>query len=152
MLCELGVCLVALGLTHVDSYENNMPTEVTAFDGSKHDISRFYDDQQTNLNIHGVAILDSGTRIRIGYDNGIQTQKYYKDDSYTVGVDQLIRMGQHSIALSGTYKFEGKDTHVSCKDRYDREFVCTNLSPWSERSFQEPKDQYKVGIKYSYRF
>ena len=148
------VCILAAQLTAGDvGYSNGMPDVAYSYDNQPRDISRFYQDEQTNFYAEGYVILDTRTRIRIGYDHGIDTQKYDVSKAYTIGVDQAIRIDDNSDWLiSGTTTFGGEQRHIPCVDSEGVNYYCGNLTLWS--TFKEPEYEqpYEVRITFVHRF
>ena len=146
--------IVAAQLTHLDvGYSNNMPTKAKSYDGKERDIERFYKDEQLNISISGYVILDSGTRITLGFDNGFSTSKLNKSNTYRVGVDQIIDLTDNSyLTVSGATERGGNVRPTPCTDQYNREYYCGNLTAWSD--FRGPKDEqnYNIGLRYTRRF
>ena len=150
MSCIGTVCLVAAQLTAFDAtYDNPMPATAMSYDGVSRDVSRFYRDEQTNFNIHGHMTLNTGTRIYLGYDNGIDTAKFDVSKSYTIAFAQIIK--ENWIISAGT-KIGGKARHTPCTDSFGREYLCANLTAWSDFKEMKHETPYNFGIKYIHRF
>ena len=130
-----------------------MPTTATSYDGVERDISKFYEDKQTNLYVDGYIILDTKTKVNIGFDNGIKTNKFKQSNTYKIGVTQAIDITPNSyITIGGSTAFGGNISETPCKDDYDREYYCGNLTAWTDYERQENEQNYNSNITYTWRF
>ena len=67
--------------------------------------------------MNGYLILDSDTRIDLGYDNGLKSQKRTRSRALAVGVTQLTFIDEDShITFGVSTKLGGKTTETSCTD------------------------------------
>ncbi|SHN92488.1 hypothetical protein BHECKSOX_912 [Bathymodiolus heckerae thiotrophic gill symbiont] len=89
MSCLLGACIVVAQISHGGSYAELTPTIATDTANITHDISHFYKVNNKQFSMDGYLILDTDTRIDLGYDNGLKSQKRTRSKALTVGVTQL---------------------------------------------------------------
>ena len=132
--CIGTVCIIAAQLVSGEvGYSNGMPTTATSYDGEVRSIERFYEDEQLNISIDGYIILDSYTRVSIGFDNGIDTSKLDRSNQYRIGIDQIMDINDNSyLTFSGSTEIGGNYRETPCLDRYGREYYCGNLTAWSD--------------------
>lgn len=149
----LGQCVVNAQLTNGGVYSTELPTTATSYDGVERDISRFYTPDNLQFHVSGNIDLASNTRIKLSYDNGLETDKLERDPTLNVGIQQFIEITENSVlALSAGVELGGDVEHTSCKDSYGREYYCGNLTAWSD--FKQPKNEtdWNVGASYHAKF
>ena len=141
--------VVGARVTDGGTYNSNLPSVAYSYDGVARDISRFYQDEQTNFYIKGHVTFDTGTRVFLGYNSGIDTAKFDVSKSYNIGIAQII---QSNWIVSANATIGGKQRHTICIDKYNRNYYCGDLTAWSD--FKEPKHEipYSASIKYVHRF
>ena len=125
----------------------------------KVDTRHLYKDEQTNFYLNGSVYVGDSTRINLGYNSGIDTQKFDVGQTYTVGIDKLFNIAENTdVILSASTKFGGKVRHTVCTDSTNAEFNCMNpFSPNNAREelnsiTPENEQQYSTGIKLRYSF
>lgn len=150
----LGACIIAGRVVSMDmAYTTDMPQYAHSYDGEARMVGHFYDDEQTNFKVKGYVILDTNTKVTLGYDHGVDTAKYDKAKSYTVGVDQLFKLkDNHYLTVGAHTTFGGEVRHTACTDSYGREYYCATLTAFSDLKQKKHKQPYSVGITYKYKF
>ena len=125
----------------------------------KIDTRHLYKDEQTNFYLNGSVYIGDTTRINLGYNSGIDTQKFDVGQTYSIGIDKLFNITKNTdIILSAATKIGGDVRHTVCTDSTNAEFNCMNpLSPNNAReelaSITPDNDQhYNAGIKLRYSF
>jgi len=89
MSCLLEVCVVTMQILGGGTYTEQVPTISIDSANIKHNISHFYEVDNQQFNVDGYLILDTNTRVDIGYDNGLKSQKRIRSRALTVGIRQL---------------------------------------------------------------
>jgi len=152
--CIGAACLIAARLTSLEvTTDNGLPTTAYSYDGEARDISMFYDNQEAIVSATGSLYFDTNTKVDLGYNTGIVTNKLEITDTFQLGVTQLFSLDeQSSIAVGASAAFGGKQVHKPCLDSYQREYYCGNLTAWSD--FKEPthENPYSLSVRYSYKF
>ena len=155
-ICAIIACsasIVGGALDYGTTYSNGLAETATDYIGNVHDVSRFHQDEQINFNIGGHIILDSNTRINVGYDNGIDTPKYDRKKSYTLGVTQVFDLGdQQYLSVGGTYTYGGQVRETPCHDADGVRYHCGTAGLWSLHKTEEHKVPVSVSIRYTYFF
>lgn len=153
MKCILGMCILAAQLTHVDvASKNPLITTAASYDGISRDVSKFYKPEDRTFSMGG-DLYTENTKISLYYNNGIDTPKYDKEDMLAVQVTRHIPINkQLSVNITGGYTFGGNESHTSCKDSYNREYYCGNLTAWSDFDAPENKQLWNTGISINYKF
>jgi hypothetical protein len=105
--------------------------------------------------MNGYLILDTDTRIDLGYDNGLKSQKRLRSKALTIGITQLSFIDNDSHIIFGvSTKLGGKTTETSCTDDsgMDKQFFCDNLA--TLQPFEQPMSSKntKVSINYEHKF
>ena len=133
----------AIQLTSLDVGSGpNLPTIATTYDGTSHDVSRFYEPKNTNINI-GANIRTNQAVYQVGIDTGHDTEKYDKKPSLT--------LGYHTNDWSITGTIGGDERHTPCYDSFQREYFCQSLTAWSDSKPKESNDE-KIFISRTFRF
>jgi len=155
MSCVFGACIIAAQLLNGGTYIENTPALSTDTANVTHDISRFYKVENQQFNINGYLILDTDTRIDLGYDNGLKSQKRTRSKSLTVGITQLSFIDNDThISFGISTKLGGETTDVACTDDsgMDKKFFCDNLSTLQPFTQSEYIRNTKVSINYQHNF
>ena len=149
----MGVCIVTAHLTHLDvSNKDALISSAKSYDGIERDVSRFYKPEEKIVSIGG-NIYTRDTKFSIGYNNGIDTMKYDKEDSLSIQVTKVIPISERlRMNISGGTIIGGNESHKSCKDSYNREYYCGNLTAWKDFKYEENNDIYNIGISIKYKF
>ena len=152
--CILGACLVAAQMTHASvGYDYGFADTAISYDGVERDISQFYEPERTTAHVGGYAYFDNNVLVELSLDNGYRSQKWDQTRSATVHVTKEFELSNKwSVALTAGTKFGGKISEDSCKDSYDREYYCGDLTAWSDHTTEQPKQYHMGGIALSYRF
>ena len=166
----LGVCLLAAQITGVDINQNtNLGVSYEGAQGGSYSTSHLYEDEQVNVSANGYLILDTDTRLDLGFSNGIDTAKYDVSKSYTVGVTQYFQLmdtkpGQLEgtglgLVLSGSTTFGGKERHTACTGETasgdtSSNFYCLDPAGlgFDQIKFDDYEQPYSVGARLTYRF
>jgi len=155
MLCLLGACILSAKITGGGTYTEKTPTVSIDNSNRVHSVSHFYKPENTQFKINGFLILDSLTRIDVNYDNGLKSQKRYRDKSLDIGIRQLKQLGKSDHVFYGaSTKIGGKITNIPCRDDsgFERLFYCDNLSTLKPFKASEYIQTSQVFIKYLHRF
>lgn len=155
MSCIFGACIIATQILSGGTYVENTPTLSIDTANIAHDISQFYQVENRQFDMNGYLILDTDTRIDLGYDNGLKSQKRTRSRALIVGITQLSFIDNDShITFGMSTKLGGKTTDVACTDDsgMDKQFFCDNLS--TLQAFKQPKysRNTKVSINYEHKF
>ena len=155
MSCLLEVCVVTMQILGGGTYTEQVPTISIDSANIKHNISHFYEVDNQQFNVDGYLILDTNTRVDIGYDNGLKSQKRIRSRALTVGIRQLAFIdGDSHIVFGVSTKLGGRTTEIACTDDsgMDKQFFCDNLS--TIHQFEQPKHikNTKLSINYSHKF
>ena len=155
MSCLLGACVIAAQISSGGTYTEQTPTMATDTANVTHNISHFYKVENQQFNVDGYVILDIDTRIDLGYDNGLKSQKRTRSKALTVGVTKLVFIGDDShLTFGASTKLGGRITDIACKDDsgMDKQFFCDNLA--TVQPFEQPKHDVntKVSINYLHKF
>lgn len=117
MNCFFGVCVTAIQMLSGGTYTENTPKLATDTANIIHNISHFYKVNNQQFNMNGYMILDTNTRIDIGYNNGLKSQKRTRSKALTVGITQLIAIDNNSHFTFGmSTKLGGRTTEIACSD------------------------------------
>jgi hypothetical protein len=155
MSCLLGACIVSAQLLSGGMYTEQTQNKAIDAANVTHNISHFYEVENQQFKVDGYLILDTGTRIDIGYDNGLESQKRTRSQALTLGITQLNFIDNDSyIAVGVSTKLGGRVTEIPCTDDsgMNRQFFCDNLA--TLQPFSQPKyvKSTKVSIKYNHKF
>ena len=155
MNCLFGACIIAAKLSSGGTYVESTPTLSVDAANVTHDISRFYQVEGYQFNIGGYLILDTDTRIDLGYDNGLKSQKRNRSKALTVGATQLVFIDNNSHIIFGASTKLGERTiETSCTDDsgMNKQFFCDNLA--TLEPFEQPEHikNTKVSINYEHKF
>ena len=157
MSCILKVCIVAAQLTSLDiSSPSSIPMydKARTYDGTVHDVSKFYTKKNNDVSGSGYLILNTNTKVDLGYKAGFESDKYSTSDTYRVGITQLQDIDENSFLTFGaSTTIGGKSSHRPCKDSYDREYFCGNLTSWSDHKKETSNESnHNFNINYTFRF
>ena len=157
MSCIMKVCILAAQLTSLDiSSPSTIPMydKARTYDGTVHDVSKFYTKKNSDVSGSGYLILNTNTKIDLGYNQGFDSEKYSTSDTYRVGVTQLKDISESSyLALGASATIGGKAEHRPCKDSYDRKYFCGNLTSWSDhKKDNDYENNYNLSIRYTFKF
>ena len=151
-MCILNIataCIMSAQLTALDvGYSNTLDKTAYSYDGEARDISRFYNDKQTNFEIGGYVNIDSDKEVEVYYNNGIQTQKYTKKPTISIAYSQSY----DKITLTGSVTKHGESIHTPCYDNFDRQYYCGNLTAWSNNGDINEESNYNFTLNINYRF
>jgi len=162
-LVILGACMTNAEITNV-SISERKPLYTTSVDASgfERDVEKFYDGDIPGIYLEGRLTFDTNTRITLGVDPGVRADKYKKDPSYTVSIDQYFNVTDNSwLSFSAQTLLGGKEEHTPCYtdevfngENITRDWHCGTMEAWSwfERDLVEPETPYNVTIKYTIRF
>ncbi len=155
MSCLFEACVVVVRILDGGTYVEQTPTTVIDTANITYNISHFYKVENQQFNINGYLILDTDTRIDLGYDNGLKSQKRTRSKALTVGVTQLAFIDSNShITFGLSTKLGGKTTETSCTDDsgMNKQFFCDNLA--TMQPFAQPKHSKntKISINYEHKF
>ncbi len=155
MDCFFGACVVASQILGGGTYTEQTPTISIDAANVVHDVSRFYKVKNQQFNLNGYFILDTDTRIDLGYDNGLNSEKRTRSKALTVGVTQLVFIGNDShLTFGASTKLGGRAVDISCTDDsgMDKQFFCDNLA--TIQPFEQKKHDRgtKVSINYEHKF
>jgi len=155
MICILGACILTAQMSSGGTYKESTP--MTAIDTANvtHNISHFYTIENRQFNMNGYLILDTDTRIDLGYDNGLKSQKRARSKALTIGVTQLAFIDEDShIIFGASTKLGGKTTETSCTDDsgMNKQFFCDNLATLQPFTQPEYIRNTKVSINYEHKF
>jgi hypothetical protein len=155
MGCFFGACVVASQILGGGTYTEQTPTVSIDTADVAHDISHFYKIENKQFNVNGYLILDSDTRIDLGYDNGLQSQKRTRSKALAISVTQLAFIDNDShIIFGASTKLGGRTIETSCTDDsgMDKQFFCDNLA--TLKPFEQPEHikNTKVSINYEHKF
>ena len=154
MMNILGTCIVAAQLTHADvsTSKNPLITNANSYDGVSRDVSKFYTPKDTMLSVSG-NLYTKNTKVSLHYNNGMNTEKYEMSNMLKVQVTRHMSISNNlSMNITGGYVFGGDESHSSCKDSYNREYYCGNLTAWSDFDNPENKQNWNTGISINYKF
>ena len=149
----LGACLLTGQVTALDiNFDNPMPRTASSYDGKERSIERFYEPEVPNVSAAGYVILDTNTKIDLGFNTGYYSDKYKQDPTFTVGVTQMIELEGTGwdFILSAKTRLGGRTKHKACRDSYNREYYCGNLTAWSDFKAPEHNTPYIMGVKVRY--
>ena len=141
----LGCALVAQ-LTAGGTYSSNLPTTATSYDGVQRDISRFYQDEQTNFHIAGVFATNEGF-LTWGYDNGLDTAKLDVNPTYQLGITKYLN---ENISIGFEMEYGGATHNTPCYDQFNREYYCMSLTEY--KGDYDEKATRSGSVKLTYRF
>ena len=155
MLCILNACVLTAELVSGGTYTENTAKTATDNANVTHDIAHFYKVNNKQFNLNGYLILDTNTRIDLGYDNGLKSQKRVRTKSLNVSIKQLLGINNNSyLMLAATTQLGGVTKNKSCTDSsgLNKQFYCDNLKT------SQPFEQYKhktnkeISVSYNFRF
>ena len=155
MSCFLEVCIVAAQVSSGGTYAESTPTLSIDTANIAHDITRFYKVENYQFNMGGYLILDTDTRVDLGYDNGLKSQKRNRSKALTVGITQLAFIDSDShITFGLSTKLGGKITETACTDDsgMNKQFFCDNLATLQAFKQHEYSRNIKVSINYEHKF
>jgi hypothetical protein len=155
MTCLFEVCVIVAQVSGGGTYIEKTPTTSVDTANITHNISHFYEVDNQQFNVDGYLILDTNTRVDIGYDNGLKSQKRARSRALTIGITQLAFIDDDShITFGISTKLGGKTTEVACTDDsgMDKQFFCDNLATLQPFSQPEYSRNTKVSINYEYKF
>lgn len=153
--CIFGACVATINLVSGGSYVEKTPSAVVDLANRTHNISHFYEIQNHQFNLNGYLILDTETRIDLGYDNGLKSQKRTRSKALSIGMTQLSHLDDSVFLTYGlSTKLGGKVTNIPCTDEgsVKRFFYCDNLAtlePFEQAKHITP---YKATINYIHKF
>ena len=152
--CLMGVCLIAAQLTHGSvGHDYGFADTAMSYDGVERSISQFYEPERTTASIGGYAYFDNDVLVELSLDNGYRSQKWNQSRSATIHVSKALAIADKwSVVLSGGTKLGGEIAEEPCRDSYNREYYCGDLTAWSDYSTEQPKDYHMAGITLNYRF
>ena len=149
----LGACLIGGGLDQLYNYRDDLPTVAPSYIGAEYDVSKFYKSRRPQFYGSGHLLFDSQTKIQIGFDNGLNTEKMKRSRRYDVMVTQLFDMTDNSyFSLSVSKSFGGNTKHTPCRDSYSREYYCGSLTAWSDFNQPTTDNPVRGNITYNWRF
>ncbi len=155
MTCLFEICVVAVQVLGGGTYMEKTPTISVDTANVKHNISHFYEADNHQFNMNGYLILDTDTRIDLGYDNGLKSQKRNRSKALTIGLTQLAFIDNDShITFGLSTKLGGKITETSCTDDsgMNKQFFCDNLATLQPFTQPEYSRNTKVSINYEHKF
>jgi len=155
MSCFFGTCVVAVQVLSGGTYTEQTPKIATDIANVTHNISHFYEVDNQQFNVDGYLILDTNTRVDIGYDNGLKSQKRTRSRALTVGITQLALIDDDShITFGISTKLGGKTTETACTDDsgMDKQFFCDNLATLQPFKQPEYRKNTRVSVNYEYKF
>jgi|GEM_PF-1245404 len=121
-----------------------------------YDVRDFYKPKSNRVKFIGNIGINSlpGTILSLGYDNGIKSQKFTLSKNFFVGAAKTFELIEKNyITISaGKWFGGGKVTETPCRDSYDREYWCQNLTAWSDYNPNYPKNYSYIDIKYTLKF
>ena len=163
MICLLGVCVLAAQITSGGIYHEKTPTEVTydrytdntyaVYETHTQDISDMYKPKNIQFRVRGYVILDTDTRIDLGYDNGLKSEKYFREESLTVGITQLKVINEDTrITFGISTRFGGRRVDTYCLDDANVRRVCNTAGFWSLRSKPDNTVDVKTVATFNHKF
>ena len=119
-----------------------------------YDATNFYNPKSQRVKmIANMALFDYGTILSIGYDNGVQSEKFVLNNSFFLGATKMYEVGKKSYFTVSLGKwFGGKVKETPCYDAYDRAYWCQNLTAWSDYQPNYPKGYSYLDISYVFKF
>ena len=155
MNCLLSACIISANIINGGSYTEKTP--IVSVDNANiiHNIAHFYKIQNNQFNINGYLIFDTNTRLDLGYDNGLNSEKRNRKKALSIGLTQLNFMNDNEILTYGaSVKIGGKVTDTPCRDEsgMERLFHCDNLASLESFSQSEYENPFQVIVKYIYKF
>lgn len=154
-VCILGACLASFNLVSGGSYVEKTPSIAVDTANKSHNITHFYEPKNHQFNLNGYLILDTETRVDLGYDNGLKSQKRLRSKALSVGITQLSSISENGFLTYGlSTKLGGKVTDIPCRDEgsIERLFYCDNLTTLKPFEQSKQTSPYKVSLKYIYQF
>ncbi len=155
MSCLFGACAIAMQISSGNSYSEITPVSAKDTANVVHDIADFYKIQNQQFKLSGYIILDTDTRIDLGYDNGLESQKRDRSKALSIGITQLSFIDSDSHITYGiSTKLGGKITETYCTDDsgMDKKFFCDNLTSLQPFSQPEYSRNTKISINYKHKF
>ena len=120
----------------------NLATRAITYDGTSHNISKFYEPENTNIDV-GVRIHTPASAYDIRIDTGYDTEKYDKKPT--------LSLGYHTSKWSIIGSLGGDTHHTPCYDEFNRKYYCQTLTAWSDSKPKETDDE-KIFITRRFKF
>ena len=145
----LNACIVGAQLTALNvGYNNDINKEAYSYNNEAIDVSRFYKDKQTNYELGLDVFVNNDTAVHLYTNNGIHTEKYTQDNTYSLGVTKVI----DDITLNLNTIVHGDEIHTPCYDSFNREYYCETLTAWSDKEIENEENNYSISLNISYKF
>ena len=144
---------IIAGVTALDIYYADLPDTAHSYDGEARDISRFYDQDIPNFYIAGNYAIDDNDYISWSLDTGTHTEK--------LNTGSISAEWTHIIPINDNWSASGTigadisfNNHSPCTDSYNREYLCSNLTAWSdfERNHNEQEIDPKIRVSITRRW
>ena len=169
MVCNiLGTCIVAMGLTHLDIDEKRpLQESLTYYEPytgqytSTFDVAPLFTPESKPWSIGGTFILDNGSKIDLGYQSAINTEKLDISQGLTVGITKSYDVDidkKHGVILGASTTFGRKESHTPCYADYivdglSSQHACVQgLPDWNTHKFQAHTQPVNLSLTYEYRF
>ena len=141
---ELGV----IAITSLNMGFANLPDTAYSYDGTERDISRFYYQEIPNVQVGGLAVIDDDTWLDWNIDSGTHTRKL-TTGGISLGINHNEPITDNTWITMGISTDFNHISHRPCTDSYDRQYLCTNLTAWSdvnERTINEFNNEISLRI------
>ena len=122
---------VIAGITALDIYYADLPDTASSYDGTPRDISQFYDQDIPNFYLAGNYTIDRDDSISWSLNTGTHTSKL-NTGSVSAMWDHVTTLNDNLFLSSSVGANLSIENHSPCVDSYNRSYVCTNLTAWSD--------------------
>ena len=135
------------GVTAFDIYYARLPDTAYSYDGEERTISQFYDQKLPNVMVGG-----NYNKWNWELNSGTHTKKL-NTASMSLGYAHRVPLKTNGWTwdnnLTGTLSYI---SHTPCTDSYGREYLCTNLTAFSDYKEDKLNEIYEISTRITYRW